>query len=109
MWPAPFTLQTKKLHEGFVVIVALISPFRVDRDLARTALGSLFKEVYVSTPLSECERRDPKGLYKKMRAGLINNMTGIDSPYELPLQPEIIIDTSVLNIEESVEKILSTL
>ena len=92
-----------------VVIVALISPFRADRDFARTTLGSLFKEVYLSTPLSECERRDPKGLYKKTRAGLISDMTGIDSPYEVPLQPEIILDTSVLNIKESVEKILSTI
>ena len=102
-------LANQKLHEGFVVIVALISPFRADRDLARTTLGSLFKEVYLSTPLSECERRDPKGLYKKTRAGLISDMTGIDSPYEVPLQPEIILDTSVLNIKESVEKILSTI
>ena len=102
-------LANQKLHEGFVVIVALISPFSADRDFARTTLGSLFKEVYLSTPLSECERRDPKGLYKKTRAGLINDMTGIDSPYELPLQPEIILDTSVLNIKESVEKILSTI
>ena len=102
-------LANQKLHEGFAVIVALISPFSADRDFARTTLGSLFKEVYLSTPLSECERRDPKGLYKKTRAGLISDMTGIDSPYEVPLQPEIIIDTSLLKIEESVEKILSTI
>jgi adenylyl-sulfate kinase len=104
------SLAEQKLCEGLVVIVAMISPFIKDREHARSQFEpSQFKEVYVSTPLSECESRDPKGLYKKMRAGLISDMTGIDSPYEVPLKPELIIDTSALNIEESVEKILRAL
>lgn len=103
-------LAQEKLQQGLIVIVAMISPFIKDRAHARSQFEpSQFKEVYVSTPLNECENRDPKGLYKKTRAGLISDMTGINSPYEVPLKPEIIIDTSALNIEDSVEKILSTL
>ena len=104
------SLAKQKLCEGLVVIVAMISPFIKDRAHARSQFEpSQFKEVYVSTPLSVCESRDPKGLYKKMRVGLISDMTGIDSPYEAPLKPELIIDTSNLTIEESVEKILRAL
>jgi adenylylsulfate kinase len=104
------TLAQEKLKQGLVVIVAMISPFIKDREFARSQFKSYqFKEIYVSTPLSECERRDPKGLYKKTRAGLLSDMTGIDSPYEAPLRPDIIIDTSTLSIEGSVEKILSGL
>ena len=104
------SLAEQKLCEGLVVIVAMISPFIKDRAHARYQFEpSQFKEVYVSTPLSECESRDPKSLYKKMRAGLISDMTGIDSPYEAPLKPQLIIDTSNLTIEESVEKILRAL
>jgi adenylyl-sulfate kinase len=103
-------LAQEKLQQGLIVIVAMISPFIKDRAHARSQFEpSQFKEVYVSTPLSECESRDPKGLYQKMRAGLISDMTGIDSPYEVPLKPELIVDTSALNIADSVEKILSTL
>ena len=104
------SLAEQKLCEGLVVIVAMISPFIKDREHARSQFEpSQFKEVYVSTPLNECESRDPKGLYKKTRAGLVSDMTGIDSPYEAPLKPELIIDTSALNIEESVEKMLRAL
>lgn len=104
------TLAQEKLRQGLVVIVAMISPFIKDREFARSQFkSSQFKEVYVSTPLSECERRDPKGLYKKTRAGLLSDMTGIDSPYEAPLKPDLVIDTSLLNIKSSVEKILSGL
>jgi adenylyl-sulfate kinase len=103
-------LAQEKLQQELIVIVAMISPFIKDRAHARSQFEpSQFKEVYVSTPLYECENRDPKGLYKKMRAGLISDMTGIDSPYEVPLKPELIVDTSALNIADSVEKILSTL
>ena len=104
------TLAQEKLRQGLIVIVAMISPFIKDREYARSQFKpSQFKEVYVSTPLSECERRDPKGLYKKTRDGLILDMTGIHSPYEPPLNPDVIIDTSTLNIEDSVENILRAL
>lgn len=80
---------------GLIVICALISPFRSDRDAVRALLGDgRFHEVYVATPLEVCEQRDPKGLYKKARLGQISNFTGLDSPYEPPLNPELIVGGS---------------
>ena len=103
-------LANQKLHEGFFVIVAMISPFIKDREHARSQFkSSEFKEVYVSTPLSECKRRDPKGLYKKARDGLILDMTGIHSPYEPPLNPDLIIDTTHLDADQAGEMILARL
>jgi adenylyl-sulfate kinase len=103
------TLAKKKLDEGYIVIVALISPFFSDRALARELLAPQFKEVYINTPLSTCEKRDPKGLYKKIRAGLIRDMSGIDSPYEVPLDPDMIIDSLNLTPNECVQIILAQL
>lgn len=92
---------------GLIVITAFISPFRSDRDLARSVIGDdSFVEIFVNTPLDECERRDPKGLYAKARQGLIKNFTGIDSAYEAPLNAKITIDTSTETLSESVERIL---
>jgi adenylyl-sulfate kinase len=84
--------ETTKLmvDAGLLVITAFISPFRADRELVRAMLEpGEFIEVYMDIPLSICEQRDPKALYKKARAGEIPHFTGIDSPYEAPLQPEI--------------------
>ena len=104
------TLAQEKLKQGLVVIVAMISPFIKDREHARSQFkSSEFTEVYVSTPLSECERRDPKGLYKKTRDGLILDMTGIHSPYEPPLKPELVIDTTDLDPYRAGEMILARL
>jgi len=95
---------------GLIVIVTCIAPFAKDRDAARALIGDAgFIEVYVSTPLAVCEQRDPKGLYKKSRAGLMKNMTGIDSPYEIPGQPELVLDTRVCSVVESVGRILGWL
>ena len=95
---------------GLIVITAFISPFRAERDLVRSLLpAGEFIEVFVDTPLAECERRDPKGLYKKARAGQIPNFTGINSPYEVPAQPELVLDTTTMALEESVERILRLL
>jgi len=95
---------------GLIVITAFISPFRAERDLVRAMLPEAeFIEIFVDTPLEICEQRDPKGLYKKARAGQIPNFTGINSPYEAPLQPELTIDTTTVPIEESVERILRRL
>ncbi len=95
---------------GLIVITAFISPFRADRDLARTIIGDdAFIEVFVDTPLAECERRDPKGLYGKARAGLIKNFTGIDSAYEPPLNPEIRLETLERSLPEVVKQILEYL
>jgi adenylylsulfate kinase len=103
-------LASTKLNEGYTVIVALISPFIKDRELARSIINpSRFLEIYVDTPLAECEKRDPKGLYKKSRQGLIDLMTGIDSPYEVPTNPGITIHTLDESIEESIRHIISRL
>jgi len=86
---------------GLIVITAFISPFRQDREMAKSIIGAeLFKEVYVSTSIEVCETRDPKGLYKKARAGTIQDFTGIGSPYEHPLKPSMVIDTSLKSIED---------
>jgi len=92
---------------GLIVITAFISPFRVDRNRIRERLGNdKFIEIYLSTSLEECERRDPKGLYVKARAGQIREFTGIDSPYEPPIAPQLTIDTSRLEIGAAVDQIL---
>jgi len=95
------------VDSGLIVITAFISPFRSDRRLVRELVGDgEFVEVFVSTPIEECEKRDPKGLYKRARGGQIANFTGINSPYEAPEDPEIQLDTSRLSIAESVEQIV---
>jgi bifunctional enzyme CysN/CysC len=79
---------------GVVALVPVISPFRAGRDAARAAhvaAGLTFLEVFVDTPLAECEARDPKGLYAKARRGELAGMTGIDSPYEAPLEPDLVL------------------
>lgn len=95
---------------GLIVITAFISPFRAERNLVRAMLPEAeFIEIFVDTPLEVCEQRDPKGLYKKARAGLIPNFTGINSPYEAPLEPELVVDTTNVSLEASVERILRKL
>ncbi len=92
---------------GLIVLTAFISPYRSDRENAREIIGTdNFIEIYVSTPLKECEKRDVKGLYKKARNGEIPNFTGISSPFEEPVHPEITIDTSAHTLEEAVGIIL---
>jgi bifunctional enzyme CysN/CysC len=95
---------------GLIVLVSFISPFRSERQLARSLLGTgEFFEIYVDTPLALAEARDPKGLYRKARAGKIRNFTGIDSPYEPPENPEIHIDTSRMGVEQAAEQVISRL
>lgn len=92
---------------GLIVIAAFISPFRAEREMVRRLLPEEeFVEVYVSTPIEECERRDPKGLYRKARAGQIPNFTGIDSPYEEPESPQVRLNTSALEAEECAEAVI---
>lgn len=92
---------------GLIVLVSLISPFRAERDMARHLLGpGEFIEIHVATPLAECERRDPKGLYRRARAGELPNFTGIDQAYELPATPEISVDTSAMSAEAACERII---
>lgn len=95
---------------GLITLSAFISPFRSDRQMVRTLFPvGEFIEVYVSTPLAVCEQRDPKGLYQKARSGMIRNFTGIDSAYEAPTSPEILIDTGELSVEQSVQTIYNYL
>ena len=92
---------------GLIVITAFISPFRTEREMARSLFQSgEYKEIFISTPLKIAEQRDPKGLYKKARSGEIPNFTGINSPYEKPIKPELTIDTSKTSVAQSVKKIL---
>ncbi len=90
---------------GITVICAFISPFQSDRLLAKQIIGNAYKEIYIKCSLAECQKRDPKGLYKKVDAGLIRNFTGIDSPYETPTTPDIVVDTEQLSIEEAIQLI----
>jgi adenylyl-sulfate kinase len=90
------------LDAGIVVLSAFISPFQADRDQVKKIVGSEnYIEVFVDTPIEVCEQRDVKGLYKKARAGEVKNFTGIDSPYERPGNPDIIIPTHQMNVDES--------
>jgi adenylylsulfate kinase len=94
------------VDSGIIVSTAFISPFREDRELVRQMFeAGEFIEIFVKCPIEVCENRDPKGLYKKARKGEIPEFTGISSPYETPYQPEIIIDTGKMTIDQSVEKI----
>lgn len=95
---------------GIITLTAFISPYREDRNNVRKLVErNEFIEVFVKCSLEECERRDPKGLYKKARTGEIEDFTGIDAPYEEPVNPEIIINSEKQSIEESVEQIMSFL
>jgi adenylylsulfate kinase len=89
---------------GIIVLAAFVSPYKKDRELVRSKFEEdEFIEVYVKCPVEICEKRDPKGLYKKAKAGIIKGYTGVDAPYEEPENPDLIIDTTKLSIKESVE------
>lgn len=106
------TAEVAKLMNdaGLIVISALISPMLADRAMAKSIIGSVkFKEIYVSTPLAICEARDPKGLYAKARAGQIADFTGVSAGYEVPLNPDLILDTTEASLSEQVEAILQLL
>ena len=91
---------------GVICISAFISPYRADREIARRAAGDKFHEIYVAADLATCEKRDPKGLYKKARAGEIDNFTGISAPYEAPDSPEVVIDTNRKSVQASVKQMM---
>jgi len=95
--------------EGYCVLATFISPFEADRILARRIVEGRFKEVFVHCPLSVCEQRDVKGLYKKARAGLVTSFSGIDSPYEEPVNADITIHTADQSVEQAVNLILKKL
>ena len=90
---------------GIVVVASFVSPYRESRDFIRQLCRN-FMEIYVSTPLEECERRDVKGLYARARRGEIRNFTGIDDPYEPPEHPELTLDTRSLSVDQAVATVL---
>jgi adenylylsulfate kinase len=95
---------------GVIVFTSFISPYRADRDAARALFdGGDFIEVHLAASVETCEGRDPKGLYQKARAGEIPNFTGISAPYEPPLDPELVLDTGPLSVEESVSRLIEYL
>ncbi len=94
---------------GLIVITAFISPYRQDRRNARQIIGKEFREVYISTPIEECERRDVKGLYRAAREGKIEHFTGITSPYEIPEHPDAVVDTTNMDVELCVDQIIHQL
>jgi len=98
------------MNAGIITITAFVSPFISDRDKVRKIIGSKdFIEVYCAADITVCEKRDTKGLYKKARLGEIKEFTGISSPYEAPHNPEIIVDTGSLDLNDSVEKVINYL
>lgn len=93
-----------------ILLVAVISPFRNEREMARSVVDEHeFLEIFVDTPVSVCESRDPKGLYRKARRGELANFTGIDSPYEPPEAPELRIDTTEISAEEAADQVVRLL
>ena len=101
-------MASRLAAHGVTVVASLVSPYRESRDFVRRLCPG-FLEIYVSTPLEECERRDVKGLYARARRGEIPNFTGIDDPYEPPEQPELTLDTRALSVEQCVTKVLERL
>lgn len=92
---------------GLIVITAFISPYRADRAAARRIIGDArFVEIYLSTPLSVCEQRDPKGFYRRAREGCFAQFTGIDAPYEDPASPDLAIDTSIKSLSECITAVM---
>lgn len=91
---------------GLICITAFISPYREDRERARRAAGhNGFHEIHLAAGLAACESRDPKGLYRKARAGALSDFTGIDAPYEAPAFPELVLDTSAETVEQSLARL----
>jgi adenylylsulfate kinase len=101
-------LASRLENHGVTVVASLISPYEESRAFVR-GLCDNFIEIYVSTPLDECERRDVKGLYARARRGEITGFTGIDDPYEPPVNPELVLDTSRLSVDEAVATVLNRL
>ncbi|OGW38368.1 MAG: adenylyl-sulfate kinase [Nitrospirae bacterium RBG_13_39_12] len=103
-------LSKLMVDAGLIVLAAFISPYREDRKYVRGRFDEdNFLEVYVKCPVEECERRDPKGNYKRARAGIIREYTGISAPYEEPENPDLIIDTEKLTLESSIRMVLELL
>ena len=101
-------MASRLAAHGITVVASLVSPYRESREFIRRLCRD-FIEIYVATPLDECERRDVKGLYARARRGEIRNFTGIDDPYEVPERPELTLDTRVLSVDQCVSRVLERL
>ena len=99
-------MASRLAAHGVTVVASLVSPYRESRDFIRKLCRD-FVEIYVATPLEECERRDVKGLYARARRGELRNFTGIDDPYEPPENPELTLDTRALSVEQCVAEVLA--
>jgi len=99
-------MASRLAAHGVTVVASLVSPYRDSREFVRKLCPD-FLEIYVATPLEECERRDVKGLYARARRGQIQNFTGIDDPYEPPESPELTLDTRTLSVDECTAKVLA--
>jgi adenylylsulfate kinase len=99
-------MASRLAAHGVTVVASFVSPYRESRDFIRK-LCPVFAEIYVATPLEECERRDVKGLYARARRGELKNFTGIDDPYEIPEHPELTLDTQTLSVQQSVSRVLA--
>lgn len=99
-------LASRLEHHGITVVCALISPYADARQRVRR-LCRRFVEIYVATPLAECERRDPKGMYRRARQGELTHFTGIDDPYEPPPDPELVLNTTMMSVDEAVHAALA--
>ena len=101
-------MASRLAAHGVTVIASFVSPYRESRDFIRRLCPG-FVEIFVATPLDECERRDVKGLYARARRGEIRNFTGIDDPFEVPEHPELTLDTRALSVEQCVDRVLDRL
>ena len=101
-------MASRLAAHGVTVVASFVSPYRESRDFIRRLCPG-FVEIFVSTPLEECERRDVKGLYARARRGEIRNFTGIDDPFETPERPELVLDTRTFTVEQSVSAVLERL
>ncbi|MBU3177686.1 adenylyl-sulfate kinase [Clostridium estertheticum] len=97
------------VDSGLLTIACFISPLKANREMARSTIGNDFIEIFVDCPIKECEKRDPKNLYKKARQGLIKEFTGISAPYEKPENPEIVVNTKEKTVDQCVDQILDYL
>jgi adenylylsulfate kinase len=96
-------------RNGVAAIVAMITPYETSRQAARSVVGKRFEEIYLKCPIEICLQRDPKGIYRRTKAGAVSHMTGVDDPFEEPLNPDLTIDTSTTNVDEATRRILKHL
>jgi adenylylsulfate kinase len=96
-------------RNGVAVIVAMITPYETSRQAARSVVGRRFVEVWLSCPLEVCRQRDPKGIYRRTMEGAVTRMTGVDDPFEEPLNPDLTVDTASLSVEQAIDRIVAHL